>query len=54
MPLSFVASFFGMNYFQPSIPLPAWTGALSLGVTLGGMVIVPVMMYWWMSRRKLI
>ncbi|MCU0521804.1 MAG: magnesium/cobalt transporter CorA [Anaerolineae bacterium] len=54
MPLSFVASFWGMNYFQPSIALPGWTGALSLGVTLGGMVVVPVMMYWWMSRRNLI
>jgi hypothetical protein len=25
MPLSFVVGFFGMNFFQPALPLPAWT-----------------------------
>ncbi len=54
MPLSFIAGFFGMNYFQPSMPLPLWTGPVSLGLTLGAMGIVPAAMYWWMSRRNLI
>mgnify|MGYP000890854527 CR=1 FL=1 len=54
MPLSFIAGFFGMNYFQPSMPLPRWTGPVSLGLTLGAMAIMPVTMYWWMSKRNLI
>jgi magnesium transporter len=28
MPLSFLAGFFGMNFFQASMALPAWTGPL--------------------------
>ena len=54
MPLSFLAGFFGMNFFGPSVSLPAWTGVLSLSLTLGGMVVVPLVMYGWMSRRGLI
>jgi magnesium transporter len=51
MPISFLAGFFGMNFFGPAVRLEAWTGVLSLGVTLALMVILPVLMYWWMRRR---
>jgi magnesium transporter len=51
MPISFIASFFGMNFFAPSIPLAAWTGqpmfALTLGITLG----IPVAFYMWVRRQ---
>lgn len=52
MPISFLAGFFGMNFFQPTIPLPAWTGALAFTLTLAMMIILPVGMYWWMRRRS--
>jgi len=51
MPLSFLAGFFGMNYFQPSVGLAAWTSQASLIVTLLVMVLSPVAMVLWMRRR---
>jgi magnesium transporter len=51
MPISFVASFFGMNFFQPTAPLHLWTGITSLLVTLAIMTLVPVSMYLWVRRR---
>lgn len=51
MPISFVASFFGMNFFGPSVSLSRWTSmpafALSLGITL----LTPLGMYLWVRRR---
>jgi magnesium transporter len=52
MPLSFLAGFFGMNFFQPVVPLDAWTGRAALALTLGTMVLSPVGMYLWMRRRS--
>jgi Mg2+ and Co2+ transporter CorA len=54
MPLSFLAGFFGMNFFQASMALPAWTGPVALGLTLAAMVVLPLVMYEWMRRRGLI
>jgi len=51
MPLSFLAGFFGMNFFQPSNPFPAWTGRLVFGLTLAAMAGGPVGMYYWMRKR---
>jgi magnesium transporter len=51
MPLSFLSGFFGMNFFQPSILLDAWTGRVAFGLTLGAMLLLPVGMYLWMRRR---
>ena len=51
MPLSFVAGFFGMNFFQPVMPLDAWTGRLAFILTFVGMVLTPFGMYLWMRRR---
>ncbi len=52
MPLSFIVGFFGMNFFQPAIPLPAWTGTAAFVLTLVSMVGVPLGMYLWMRRRS--
>jgi len=52
MPLSFLAGFFGMNFFQPSTPLPAWTGTVAFVLTLLLMALSPAGMYWWMRRRS--
>ena len=52
MPLSFVASFFGMNYFQPvEDALKPWTGYTSFVISMAIMLLIPVSMYFWMRRR---
>jgi magnesium transporter len=51
MPISFLAGFFGMNFFQPVAPLDVWTGRAALGLTLVAVVLMPVGMYLWMRRR---
>jgi magnesium transporter len=51
MPLSFVASFFGMNFFQPVEPLNVWTGMPAFVITLLLMAAMPGVMYLWMRRR---
>ncbi len=51
MPLSFIAGFFGMNFFQAVAPLGAWTGEVMFVLTLVVMVLIPVGMYLWMRRR---
>lgn len=51
MPISFVASFFGMNFFTPTSPLEIWTGMPAYIVTLGIIILTPVAMFWWIRRR---
>ncbi len=51
MPLSFVAGFFGMNFFQAAAPLDIWTGKTAFILTLVMMMLTPVGMYLWMRRR---
>ena len=51
MPLSFVAGFFGMNFFQAAAPLDIWTGETAFFLTLVILVLTPVGMYFWMRRR---
>jgi len=52
MPISFVASFFGMNFFQPvSEPLKNWTTNPAFLLTMILMIGLPVAMYMWMRRR---
>lgn len=51
MPISFVAGFFGMNFFQPVTPLDVWTGKLAFILTVAGIFLTPFGMYLWMRRR---
>ena len=51
MPVSFLAGFFGMNFFQPVMPLNAWTSQPAFVLMIAVMVLVPVGMYLWMRRR---
>ncbi len=51
MPISFLAGFFGMNFFQPTYPLPAWTSSPAFIAALLLMAFAPVGMLLWMRRR---
>lgn len=51
MPLSFLAGFFGMNFFQPVVLLEAWTGRTAFALMLAAMILSPVAMAIWMTRR---
>ncbi len=52
MPISFIASFFGMNFFQPTTPLNIWTGLPAFVITLLIVVLTPFGMFMWMRRRR--
>ena len=53
MPISFIAGFFGMNFFQPvSDPLRSWTTNPAFIVTLITIIGILVGMYLWMRGRK--
>jgi magnesium transporter len=51
MPISFLASFFGMNFFQPAYPLDIWTGRNAFIVTILLIFLTPIGMFAWMRRR---
>ncbi|MCC6441853.1 MAG: magnesium/cobalt transporter CorA [Armatimonadetes bacterium] len=51
MPLSFIVGFFGMNFFEPAVRLPAWTSQASFAIVLPLMIALPLGMYLWMRRR---
>ena len=52
MPLSFIASFFGMNFFVPRIPLSEWVEKPVFIFVLFSMLILPVFMYQWFRKRN--
>jgi magnesium transporter len=52
MPISFIVGFFGMNFFGPSVALPAWTGRPALWATLGVLALTPPLMYLWLRLRR--
>ena len=45
MPITFVTSFFGMNFFEPVAHLIGWTGKQLLIVALGIKLVLPIIMY---------
>jgi magnesium transporter len=52
MPISFIAGFFGMNFFQPvSTPLANWTRLLPFIITSMIMILLPAGMLIWIRRR---
>lgn len=51
MPISFLAGFFGMNFFQPVTRLDAWTSNPAFILTLAVVVLMPFGMFLWMRRR---
>ena len=52
MPISFLAGFFGMNFFQPvSAGLKPWTDNPAFIISMGIFLVTPVLMFFWMRRR---
>jgi magnesium transporter len=51
MPISFLAGFFGMNFFQPVDTLPNWTGRIVFQLTITAILLFPVGMYVWIKKR---
>lgn len=52
MPITFVAGFFGMNFFQPvSRGLSTWTSNPVFILSMIVLILTPVLMYLWMRRR---
>lgn len=51
MPISFIVGFFGMNFFQPTIILDAWTGWPAFIITLLTIILLPTGMFIWMRQR---
>jgi Mg2+ and Co2+ transporter CorA len=51
MPISFVAGFFGMNFFAPIAHLDGWTSNHVLVLILITMVLLPLVMYLWIRWR---
>jgi magnesium transporter len=54
MPVSFLAGFFGINFFQAVEPLAAWTSRPAFIAMLAAMTVTPLVMYLWMRRRRLV
>ncbi|MEJ5310336.1 MAG: magnesium/cobalt transporter CorA [Anaerolineae bacterium] len=51
MPISFLAGFFGMNFFQPTFPFDAWTSQSAFIALMALMLLLPVGMFLWMRKR---
>lgn len=51
MPLSFLAAFFGMNFFGLNVPLTDAFGGPMLTIALVLMVLTPVLLFVWIRRR---
>jgi magnesium transporter len=51
MPLSFVTSFFGMNFFASARPLTNWVSPSAFIFIMGLMFATPFVMFLWMRRR---
>jgi magnesium transporter len=52
MPISFIAGFFGMNYFTPVAPLNAWTSLPTFLATLVILLLIPTTMFLWIRNKR--
>ena len=52
MPISFIAGFFGMNFFEPVAHLTSWTRVPAFILMLLVTILTPTFMFTWMRRRR--
>lgn len=51
LPASFLAGFFGMNFFSTYYPQKTWTSPTTFYITLGLMIALPVGIFIWIRKR---
>lgn len=51
MPLTFITGFFGMNFFQVTNLMEAWTSKTIFGLMLASIIMIPAGIYFWMRKR---
>ncbi|HKJ26748.1 MAG TPA: magnesium/cobalt transporter CorA [Anaerolineales bacterium] len=51
MPITFVSTFFGMNFFQKEVAFGTWSGQLLFVVAIILIVLIPTAMFLWMRRK---
>lgn len=51
MPVSFIVGFFGINFFEPTANMYAWTSLPAFVLMMLVLIIVPAGMYYWMRSR---
>jgi magnesium transporter len=51
MPISFLASFFGMNFFKPEFSLASWTSQPIFYIVLGATILFPLGMLYYFYRK---
>jgi magnesium transporter len=51
MPISFVAGFFGMNFFEPVAHMTRWTDQPAFIVMFLITILLPISIYMWLRRR---
>lgn len=51
MPLSFIAGFFGMNFFLPEVPISTWMEMPVFTFVIILFLVLPVVMFSWIRRR---
>jgi magnesium transporter len=52
MPISFVAGFYGMNFFSPVLDSSRWTGKYMFITMLVTMIVLPIVMYLYVRHKK--
>jgi len=52
IPISFIAGFFGMNFFLPAEPFTAWMSHPIFYVALGLILPAPIFIFSYMRKRK--
>lgn len=51
MPLTFIAGFFGMNFFLPVKPISSWMESHVFLIVVGLFILTPIAMFMWIRRR---
>ncbi len=51
MPISFLAGFFGMNFFEPVGTMEGWTGFFTFRLLIIVVILFPIGMYLWIRKR---